>query len=71
MAGEYQRIGNNYILSATCSEDDNLGDVLGGQWLAAAIHYQNPSFMYVEADLRVNSISLRFIAIEPDNREIL
>lgn len=71
MAGENQCIGDNYILSATCSEDDNLGDVLGGQWLAAAIYYQNLAFLYVEADLRVNSISLRFIAIEPNNREIL
>lgn len=39
MVGENQCIGDNYILSATGSEDDNLGDVLRGQWLAAAIHY--------------------------------
>lgn len=71
MAGENQCIGDNYVLSATCSENDNLGDVLGRQWLAAAIHYQTLAFPYVEADLRVNSIRLRFIAVEPDNRELL
>lgn len=44
MAGENQCIRDNYILSATCREDDNLGDILGGQWLAAAMHYQNLAF---------------------------
>lgn len=71
MAGENQCIGDNYILSAASSENDNFGDVLWGQWLTTAIFISILPFLYVEADLRVNSISLRLVAIESDNRKLL
>lgn len=47
MAGEHQCVRDNYILSATCCENNNLGNILRGQWFATAVYCQLGAFFSV------------------------
>lgn len=72
-----ESVGDDDVFSAGGVEDDNLGDVIGGEgldstvWAVSKLRNFCAEHHWLMGNVRVDSISLGLVAIEADNGELL
>ena len=73
MVWENQSVCYNDIFASTSGKYDYFCDVLGCQWLTAAVcrlvDARNRYILVYREHLRINGVSLSFVPIKPHNRE--
>lgn len=77
MVGVDKSVSDDDVFSAGGIEDDNLGDVIGGEGLDSTVRAVSKMRNFcaehhrLMGNIRVDSISLGLVAIEADNGELL